>query len=162
MVVLALILAQDFSFAPPDAAFLASLNVKQVRGAIENLAREAGMAGPLSFQVLDRVERVQIAVAMKGEEPQMSALLEGRFTAADVAELRKASADPNAIRVELLDERRILISDKGLMKKLPRPTAKTLAPAAPAPAPAPPPEPRKPQFAVVHGMPGGPVRVPLD
>jgi|GEM_PF-3820054 len=158
MVVLALILAQDFSFAPPDAAFLASLNVKQVRGAIENLAREAGMAGPLPFRVLDRVERVQVAVAMKGDEPQMSALLEGRFTAADVAELRKASADPNAIRVELLDERRILISDKGLMKKLPKPTPKALATAA---AP-PPPEPRKPQFAVVHGMPGGPLRVPLD
>jgi hypothetical protein len=156
MTILLLALAQDFSFAPPDAAFLASLNVKQVRGAIEGLVREAGIESPVSWKVLDRVDRVQVAIAMRNDEPQMTALLEGTFKASDVAELKKGVSGKDSLKIEMLDEKRILIADQGLLKNLPRPPKGKLM-LTPRAAPEP-----KPQFAVVHGMTGGTLRVPLE
>lgn len=160
-----LLLAQDFSFAPPDATFLASLNVTQVRGMVKDLVREAGVKSPVSWKVLDRVERVQVAIVLRGKEPQMLALLEGQFNAADVDELKRAakcqgpkcssSKAAESMRVELLDERRILISDEGMLRNLP-PGAIPIKSFAAMPEPD-----TRPKFAVVHGMEGGPKEFPV-
>lgn len=147
-----LLVAQDFSFAPPDAAFLASLNVGQVRGLVQELAREAGVKSPVSWRVLDRVERVQVAVAIRDKEPQVIALLEGNFRADDVAELRKASTGKDAMQVEMLDERRILITDRSLVRGIP---IRTFQKAIEA-------QDTRPKFAVVHGMDGGPKEIPVQ
>ena len=184
------LLAQDFSFAPPDATFLASLNVRQVRGAIDSLAREAGIKSAASWKVLDRVERVQVAITMKGEEAQMLALLEGQFKAEDVAELRKGAKGRDAMDIKLLDGRRILIGDREMMKPGTKPSIAAMLDGAspkgskqpagpglppaesalqealqrwPAPKwPAPPPAVRPPAIAVVHGMSSGTLRMRID
>jgi hypothetical protein len=184
------LLAQDFSFAPPDATFLASLNLRQVRGAIDSLAREAGIKSAASWKVLDRVERVQLAITMKGEEAQMLALLEGQFKAEDVEELRKGAKGRDAMDIKLLDGRRILIGDREMMtpgtktsiagmfdgpsiKGQRRPAGPSLPPAESAlqqalerlPVqkwPAPPPVVRPPAVAVVHGMSSGTLTMRID
>ena len=184
------LLAQDFSFAPPDATFLASLNVRQVRGALQSLAREAGIKSAASWKVLDRVERVQLAVTMKGEEAQMLALLEGEFKAEDVAELRRGAKGRDAMDIKLLDGRRMLIGDREMMKPGMKPSIASLLdgarvkgqrfPAGPSlpPAesalqqalqrmpvqhwPAPPPVIRPPAIAVVHGMSSGTLTMRID
>lgn len=146
-----LLLAQDFSFAPPDAAFLASLNVRQVRGIAEEWAREAGVKSPVSWKVLDRVERVQVAIAIREGEPRMIAMLEGRFLASDVVELKKSATGPQSMKVEMLDQRRILISDNGMLKGF---TGRRVAKIA-----APPLIDTRPKVAVIHGMDEGPKEI---
>lgn len=81
----------DWRFAPPDAQFFAGLEWKRVSGDLSGLLKQAGVSDPRSFAFLSHLERLSVAVAVRGDQAEMVALLEGNFTAEDTRELGQAA-----------------------------------------------------------------------
>jgi hypothetical protein len=88
----------DWRFAPPDAQFFAGIEWKRVSGEMGGLLKQAGVSNPRSLTFLSRLERISLAVAVRGDQAEMVALLEGGFTSEDAQELaRSAGLQPGRI-----------------------------------------------------------------
>jgi hypothetical protein len=83
----------DWWFAPPDASFLAGIETVRIRASLESWLRQAGVRVPAAdLRNFDRLERITVAGALRGETPSFIALLERSFKPEDVKAWRRTAA----------------------------------------------------------------------
>lgn len=106
-----------WGFAPPDATVFAGIEWAKVGRGFEQFLRGAGVQDKSCFDLLTRLKRIEVAFVMRGEEPQMVALLEGDFRQSDLRELARFMKSAKDARksesyVSVVDARRVLVGDR--------------------------------------------------
>lgn len=107
-----------WGFAPPDATVFAGIEWRKIGKGFEDFLKNASLVDRACFDMLTRMERIQVAITMKGDEPQIVALLEGDFRQSDMRELNrfartgKGRTRENEAGVFLIDARHVLVGDR--------------------------------------------------
>ena len=107
-----------WGFAPPDATVFAGIEWQKIGKGFEDFLKNASFVDRACFDMLTRMERIQVAVTMKGDEPQIVALLEGNFRQADMKELSRFTrtgrgrSKASESAVFFIDARHVIVGDR--------------------------------------------------
>lgn len=106
-----------WGFAPPDATVFVGVEWAKVARGFEQFLRGAGVQDKACFDLLTRLKRIEVAVVMRGQEPQMVAMLEGDFRQSDIKELARFTRTGGGVRktasfVSFVDSHRVLVGDR--------------------------------------------------
>ena len=107
----------SWGFAPPDATVFAGIEWAKVGRGFEQFLRGAGVQDKSCFDLLTRVKRVEVAFAMRGQDAQMVAMIEGDFRQSDMKELARFTRSGKGSRkndsfVSFVDAHRVLVGDR--------------------------------------------------